>query len=97
MDGANIEEFVRKYRIHCPAALERIREDRPITVKDDKGNTLKCIADIVELFITFLDQLRLNIRAIDDLSHNLNELYVCINAMSSLPDDFDAKIKVKIW
>lgn len=37
MEGANIEEFIRKYHIQCPAALERIREDRPITVKDDKG------------------------------------------------------------
>lgn len=33
----------------CPAALERIKEDRPITIKDDKGNTSKCIADIVSV------------------------------------------------
>jgi len=29
---------MRKYRLDCPAALERIKEDRPITIKDDKGN-----------------------------------------------------------
>jgi len=34
--GMSIEEFVRQHRIQCPAALERIREDRPITVRDDK-------------------------------------------------------------
>ncbi|MFH4982798.1 hypothetical protein AB6A40_009507, partial [Gnathostoma spinigerum] len=50
--GTNIDAFVKKYRIEYPAAMERIREDRPITVKDDKGNTLKCIAEIVEMFIT---------------------------------------------
>lgn len=61
------------------------------------GNTLKCIADIVELFITFLDQLKLNIRAVDELFPNLTELLNSINAMSQLPDDFDAKIKVKAW
>jgi len=33
----------------CPAALERIREDRPITVKDDGGSTTKCVADIVSV------------------------------------------------
>uniref|UniRef100_A0A915NHL0 Vacuolar protein sorting-associated protein 28 homolog n=1 Tax=Meloidogyne floridensis TaxID=298350 RepID=A0A915NHL0_9BILA len=93
----SIEEFVRQYRIQCPAALERIREDRPITVRDDKGNQLKCIADIVELFITSLDQLKLNIRAVDELFPNLTELYASINAMSTLPDDFDAKVKVKYW
>ena len=38
-------------QLDCPAALERIREDRPITIKDDKGNTSKCIADIVSVSI----------------------------------------------
>lgn len=38
VEAGNIEEFVKKYRIQCPAALERIREDRPITVRDDNGN-----------------------------------------------------------
>ncbi|KAI3407602.1 hypothetical protein GPALN_015040 [Globodera pallida] len=97
VSGVTIEEFARTYHIQCPAALERIREDRPITVRDDKGNALKCIADIVELFITFLDQLKLNIRAVDELFPNLNDLYASINAMSTLPDDFDAKLKVKAW
>lgn len=93
----DIDEFVKKYRVECPAALERIREDRPITVKDDKGNTLKCIAEIVEMFITFLDQLKLNVRAVDELFPTLNELNVSICAMSTLPDNFDAKLKVKNW
>jgi len=29
--------------------MARIKEDRPITIKDDKGNTSKCIADIVSV------------------------------------------------
>ena len=36
-------------QLDCPAALERIKEGRPITIKDDKGNTSKCIADIVSV------------------------------------------------
>jgi len=28
-----VEKFVKKYRLDCPAALERIKEDRPITIK----------------------------------------------------------------
>jgi len=35
--------------MNCPAAMERIREDRPITIRDDKGNTSKCIAEIVSV------------------------------------------------
>uniref|UniRef100_A0A914I379 Vacuolar protein sorting-associated protein 28 homolog n=1 Tax=Globodera rostochiensis TaxID=31243 RepID=A0A914I379_GLORO len=72
VSGVTIEEFARTYHIQCPAALERIREDRPITLK-------------------------LNIRAVDELFPNLNDLYASINAMSTLPDDFDAKLKVKAW
>ena len=41
--------IVYLYQLDCPAALERIKEDRPITIKDDKGNTSKCIADIVSV------------------------------------------------
>lgn len=41
-------------QLDCPAALDRIREDRPITIKDDKGNTSKCIADIVSVSCTVL-------------------------------------------
>ena len=38
-----------EFQLDCPAALERIKEDKPITIKDDKGNTSKCIADIVSV------------------------------------------------
>ena len=41
------------FQLDCPAALERIKEDRPITIKDDKGNTSKCIADIVSVSQSF--------------------------------------------
>lgn len=48
------QELIQLYvsvQLDCPAALERIKEDRPITIKDDKGNTSKCIADIVSVSI----------------------------------------------
>jgi len=35
--------------MNCPAAMERIREDKPITIRDDKGNTSRCIAEIVSV------------------------------------------------
>uniref|UniRef100_A0A6I8MXH1 Vacuolar protein sorting-associated protein 28 homolog n=1 Tax=Ornithorhynchus anatinus TaxID=9258 RepID=A0A6I8MXH1_ORNAN len=45
----SIDEFCRKFRLDCPLAMERIKEDRPITIKDDKGNLNRCIADIVSV------------------------------------------------
>lgn len=92
-----IEVFVKKYRLDCPAALERIRENRPITIKDDKGNTSKCIADIVSLFITIMDKLRLGIKAMDELHPELRDLVDTMNRLSIIPENFEGKVKVRTW
>ncbi|XP_049293717.1 vacuolar protein sorting-associated protein 28 homolog [Anopheles funestus] len=92
-----IDSFVKKFRLDCPAALERIREDRPITIRDDKGNTSKCIADIVSMFITLMDKLRLEIRAMDDLQPELRDLLDTMNRLSLIPDNFEGKEKVSNW
>merc|ERR1712112_39327 len=69
-----VEAFMAKYRLDAPAALERIKEDRPITIKDDKGNTSKLIAEIVALFITAMDKLKLDIRSMDELHGEMKDL-----------------------
>ncbi|XP_038654668.1 vacuolar protein sorting-associated protein 28 homolog isoform X1 [Scyliorhinus canicula] len=96
-DITTIEEFCRKYRLDCPLAMERIKEDRPITIKDDKGNLNRCIADIVSLFITVMDKLRLEIRAMDEIQPDLRELMETMNRMSNLPADFEGKERVNQW
>ncbi|CRK96285.1 CLUMA_CG009707, isoform A [Clunio marinus] len=92
-----IDVFVKKYRLDCPAALERIREDRPITFRDSKGNISKCVADIVSLFITIMDKLRLGIKAMDELHPELRDLDDTMNRLSLIPENFDGKEKVKTW
>ncbi|KAI8035727.1 hypothetical protein M5D96_011477 [Drosophila gunungcola] len=87
----------KKFRLDCPAALERIREDRPITIRDDKGNTSKCIAEIVSLFITIMDKLRLQINTMDALQPDVKDLADNMNRLSLIPEDFDAKLKVEKW
>ncbi|XP_043546915.1 vacuolar protein sorting-associated protein 28 homolog isoform X3 [Chiloscyllium plagiosum] len=96
-DISTIDEFCRRYRLDCPLAMERIKEDRPITIKDDKGNLNRCIADIVSLFITVMDKLRLEIRAMDEIQPDLRELMETMNRMSNLPADFEGKEKVGQW
>uniref|UniRef100_A0A672TKS6 Vacuolar protein sorting-associated protein 28 homolog n=1 Tax=Strigops habroptila TaxID=2489341 RepID=A0A672TKS6_STRHB len=92
---SSIDDFCRKFRLDCPLAMERIKEDRPITIKDDKGNLNRCIADIVSLFITVMDKLRLEIRAMDE--PDLRELMETMNRMSHLPPDFEGRQKVNQW
>ena len=92
-----IEAFTKKCKLDCKAALERIKEDRPITIKDDKGNTSKCIADIVSLFITIMDKLRLDVKANDEIQPDMVDLLESMQRLSSLPADFEGKIKVQKW
>lgn len=91
------ESFMRRYRFDCPAALERIREDRPITIRDDKGNTSKCIADIVSLFITVSDKLKLGMKSTDEIQPDISELYDTMNRLTLIPEDFEGKQKVREW
>lgn len=93
----NVESFMRKYKMDCPAALERIKEGRPITIKDDKMNVSKAIADFVSLSITLMDKLRLNIQAVDEIYPDMKELYDVMCRLSILPPDFEGKDKMKAW
>merc|ERR1712228_481064 len=80
-----LEDFMSKYRLDAPAAVERIKEDRPITIKDDKGNTSKLIAEIVALFITAMDKLKLDIRSMDELHGVIKDLHDNMSRLSLLP------------
>ena len=92
-----VEAFTKRYLLHCPVAMERIKEGRPISVKDDRGNVSKSIAEIVSLFITIMDRCRLEIRAMDELYPDVKELYEIMSRMSSLPSSFEGSVKVKKW
>lgn len=91
------EQFLRKYRFECRAALDRIREDRPITIKDDKGNTHACIAEIVSAFITISDRLKLGMKSMDELLPDLRELHETMGRLTILPPSFEGSARVKKW
>lgn len=92
-----VEAFMKNMRLNCPAALERIKEDRPITIKNDGGSTGRYVADIVSLFITVMDRLRLDIRACDELLHDVTDLNSTMIRSNFIPADFEGKIKVDYW
>jgi len=93
----DVESFAKRYLLDCPAALERIKEGRPITVKDDRGNQSKLIAETVSLFITTMDRLRLDIKAMDELHPDIKELCETMGRMSTLPSHFEGRVKVQKW
>ena len=44
-----------------------------------------------------MDKLRLEIRAMDELHPELKDLSESMNRMSTLPSDFEGKVKVHMW
>lgn len=93
----NVEDFMSRYLMDCPAALQRIKDGKPITLRDDKGNISRTIAEAVSLFITIIDRLRLEGRAVDELYPDLKELHETLSRMSTLPQDHGSREKVKHW
>uniref|UniRef100_A0AC35UAD9 Vacuolar protein sorting-associated protein 28 homolog n=1 Tax=Rhabditophanes sp. KR3021 TaxID=114890 RepID=A0AC35UAD9_9BILA len=91
-----IEKFIRKYRVNCPLAIKRVKEGKPVTINDG-GSTALRIAQVTELFITFLDLLRLNTRDVDALHPTLSDLNDTIIAMTNLPATCEPKSKVAFW
>ncbi|KAL7669816.1 hypothetical protein ACOME3_004762 [Neoechinorhynchus agilis] len=93
-----IDEFVKKYRLNCPLALERISEGKPITIKNnDKCNTSKAIADIVSIFITLMDKLKLNVRSNDMIQQDVRDLLEILNRLSIVPSSYIGKEKLHKW
>lgn len=91
------EQFLKKYGLECRAALDRIREDRPITIKDDKGNTHACIAEIVSMFITISDRLKLGQKSMDEILPDLRELHETMGRLTMLPPTYEGSKRVKKW
>lgn len=96
-DFPTIEAFTKKYRMNCPAALERIRDGKPITIKDSDNKSQKHIADVVSLFITIMDKLHLNIRAMDEIHPELRDLNTTMERLSIVTSDFEGKQLVDQW
>ncbi|KAF8120800.1 vacuolar protein sorting-associated protein 28 [Boletus edulis] len=73
----SIEQFMAHYRMDTPAALHRIKVGVPATVEHSSEagpETGKWIAETTQNFITFMDALKLRLRAKDQLHPILQEL-----------------------
>ncbi|KAI5996915.1 VPS28 protein-domain-containing protein [Pisolithus orientalis] len=64
----SIEEFMTRYRLDTPAALHRIKVGVPATVEHSSE-----AAETTKNFITFMDALKLRLRAKDQLHPILQE------------------------
>ncbi|CBY32709.1 unnamed protein product [Oikopleura dioica] len=92
---SSVDEFVQKYRLDCRLAMARIREDRPITNRDNKGNQNVLIADVIAGFISLQDRIHLENYSKDSLYPELRELVVNLDRMTDVPEGI--KESQKSW
>ncbi|EKM55171.1 uncharacterized protein PHACADRAFT_120259 [Phanerochaete carnosa HHB-10118-sp] len=98
-DVPSIEEFMTRYRMDCPAALHRLKVGVPATVEHSSEagpETGKWIAETTQGFITFMDALKLRMRAKDQLHPILQEL-VTGYARFKGSKDWEGRSKLVAW
>lgn len=97
----DVEHFIAHYRLDCPRAVERlVRIGVPATVVHNtttKKTDSVSVAQTVQYFITVMDSLKLNVRAVDEIQPLLSELMASLTQVSGLPPSFDGRMKIEQW
>eukprot|EP01033_Poteriospumella_lacustris_P007169 gene7169-5161_t len=94
-------EFYREYQVDCPRAFHRLIEAGvPATVMhpqaDSRGDNV-IIAETVQAFITLMDILKLNQRAVDEVQPYLEALVSALGKVKGLSPSFEGIVKLKLW
>lgn len=55
------------------------------------------VAETVQAFITTMDALRLNQRAVDEVHPLVSDLMSALNKVHGLPADFEGVVKIRVW
>lgn len=100
--GMSIEAFMSTYQVDCPRAVERLlKVGVPEQIKsgdESSGNDVAVtVADTVQAFITAMDAVRLEQRAVDELQPLLSDLMYALTRLPETPSDFDPDSTVKTW
>uniref|UniRef100_D8PLW1 Vacuolar protein sorting-associated protein 28 n=1 Tax=Schizophyllum commune (strain H4-8 / FGSC 9210) TaxID=578458 RepID=D8PLW1_SCHCM len=101
-DVPSVEQFMSRYRMDHPAALHRIQVGVPATVEHSSEagpETGKWVAEttqVRESFITFMDALKLRLRAKDQLHPILQEL-VTSYARFKGSKDWEGRSRMVAW
>ncbi|KAJ8692678.1 Vacuolar protein-sorting-associated protein 28 [Pleurotus ostreatus] len=98
-DVPSTEEFMKRYHMDNPAALHRVKVGVPATVEHSSEagpETAKWVAETTQNFITFMDALKLRLRAKDQLHPMLQEL-VTSYARFKGSKDWEGRSKMVGW
>jgi ESCRT-I complex subunit VPS28 len=95
---SDVQAFIAKYNIDCPRAVERlVSVGVPATTMHGMSSGTKArselflSAEATQLFITTMDAVKLNQRAVDELQPLLQDLVGTLNRAESLVPGFQQK------
>ena len=85
----------------CPRAIDRLlvagipQQIRP--TEETNENVAVTVADTVQSFITTMDAVKLEQRAVDELHPLLSDLMDALTRLPDTPNDFEPNDKVQYW
>lgn len=96
------ESFMKIYQMDCPRAVERLLvAGVPQQIRSSEGsdqqNVAVTVAETVQFFITTMDAVKLEQRAVDELHPLLSDLMDALTRLPDTPNDFEPNDKVEHW
>lgn len=95
------EKFMELYHMDAPRAAERLLNmGVPEPIKshaDDDHHVAVTVAETVQHFITTMDAVKLEQRAVDELQPLLSDLLDALTRLPETPNDFEPNRKVQHW
>lgn len=96
------DAFMERYEMDCPRATERllnmgVPEPLKGAAEADPRNTAVTVAETVQHFITTMDAVKLEQRAVDELQPLLSDLMDVLTRLPETPNDFEPNRKVQKW
>jgi ESCRT-I complex subunit VPS28 len=98
---ASVDKFMKDFSVDCPRAYDRlVRVGVPATVihasHDDRQESV-LVAETVQYFITAMDALKLEQRAVDEIQPLVADLMNALTKIRGLAADFEGKRKLQYW
>jgi ESCRT-I complex subunit VPS28 len=96
----NTETFLQKYQMNCPRAEERLLKmgiPEPLKGGTEEASHAVTVAETVQHFITTMDAVKLEQRAVDELQPLLSDLHEVLTRVPDLPPDFPPHRKIQQW
>jgi len=98
-ENTTTEDFMKLWEMNCPRAKSRLLKwgvPQQIKSNEDK-NTAVTVAEAVACFITAMDAVRLEERAVDELQPHLKDLMDALTKVPETPNDFEPNFTINKW